>query len=72
MTKLIVASRNFVKRPSNRMVHGEEYRRTSSRPIAGPVPEFSGQTVSVEANRWTATFGRQELSLTRHVIVFDC
>jgi hypothetical protein len=48
MTKLIVASRNFAKEPSNRMVHGEECRKKSSRPIAGAVPEFSGQTVSVE------------------------
>ena len=47
MTKLIVASRKFAKAPSNRMVHGEECRRTSSRPIAGAVPEYSGQTFSV-------------------------
>ena len=47
MAKLIVASRNFAKALSNRMVHGEECRRTSSRPTEGAVPEFSGQTFSV-------------------------
>jgi len=47
IAKLIAASRNFAKAPNNRMVHEEECRRTSSRPIAGAVPELSGQTLSV-------------------------
>jgi hypothetical protein len=68
MTKLIVASCNFAKAPSNRMVYGEEFRSTSSRPIAGAVPEFSGQTVSVRKLNLVIRITKQECEpLDSHV-----
>jgi len=48
------------------------YPNFLDRPFRSENNTWVSELQNRSANLWTATFGRQELSVTCHVVVFDC